>query len=920
MTSRPVSTWATTPKSRLLVAAVLVLGISASSCAKRPESGDYLKRGNALFEGGDYIKAEKEYREVLRLAPDNPEAMRQLAIIYQTQGQFLRAFPLLRQVVELKPDDLDLQLALADTYFVTGNRQPAREAALMVLEKEPGRERALVLLVESAPAEEADETRKIIEKLREKDQDRASYYIALGDLDVRQKQYDRAESEFKAALNLEPKSATAYSGLGAVYWDRNDLTAAEEAYRTSAELAPPRSRVRFAYVEFLLRTGAITKAKNSVDDLIRTIPDSHPGRVYLMRIACAENRDENCLAKIQDVLAQDSSNYDALFMDGLANLAKGDASKAIREFEYLSNTYTLNHQVRYQLALAYLLFAKTANSVNSRNATENAENRLGEAIKLDPLFEPAVLLFAELKIAKGSAAAALEPLTRLTRERPQSARAHNLLAAAHLAQRNVNEALAIYRRMEDLFPKDPQPSYMLGTLLAAQRDIPNARKSFEKSLQVSSDYLPAVESLINLDIADQQYAVALDRAQRQIEKDSTRALAWAIRGKVYFAQKDFERAEADLLKAIELEPKLEAAHLVLAQLYAISNREDRAIERLNSYIAETKSIAALMQLGMVYEQVKNYPAARDTYERLLGLNPNLPAALNNLAVLYADRFGQLDAAQERARKARELLPNDPSIADTLGWIAFKRGDYNNALPLLSESAGKLPSNPEIVFHLGMANYMLGQEEPARVALQKANEASVEFVGKSEIPQRLALLALDPKTINADGRKELQSFLRERANDPVALVRLARIQESDGAVDQAIKTYEKLVDSNPLFTPALRELVVLYSQRSIDTPKAYDLALKARQAFAQDPDVAKTLGILSYRREYYPRAAELLQEVAAKRKDDPEVVYYLGQVHHQLKQWKECKATLERAISLKLAPSLAADATRSLAECNEMIPQ
>ena len=51
-------------------------------------------------------------------------------------------------------------------------------------------------------------------------------------------------------------------------------------------------------------------------------------------------------------------NYDALFRDGILSRTKGDAAKAIREFEYLSNTYRQNPQVRYQLALAYLLSAK----------------------------------------------------------------------------------------------------------------------------------------------------------------------------------------------------------------------------------------------------------------------------------------------------------------------------------------------------------------------------------------------------------------------------------------------------------------------------------------------------------------------------------------------------------------------------------
>ena len=45
------------------------------------------------------------------------------------------------------------------------------------------------------------------------------------------------------------------------------------------------------------------------------------------------------------------------------------------------------------------------------------------------------------------------------------------------------------------------------------------------------------------------------RVQKHIDKDPKGAQAWALRGKIYFEQHDFARAEPDLVKAIELDPK-----------------------------------------------------------------------------------------------------------------------------------------------------------------------------------------------------------------------------------------------------------------------------------------------------------------------------------------------------------------------------
>ena len=353
--------------------------------------------------------------------------------------------------------------------------------------------------------------------------------------------------------------------------------------------------------------------------------------------------------------------------------SKGDTTKAIRELEFLSNSFPRNALVRYQLASAYLLSANNASEVNARNATESAENRLSEAIKLDPKLEPAVLLFAELKIRKGSAAAAIEPLRELIKERPQTAQAYYLLATAYLAQGQTAEAASTYQQMVALFPKDPQPPFLLGNVLLAQGQQAEARKAFEQSAVISPDYLPATERLIDFEIADKQYAAAMGRAQQQIEKDPKRAQPWALRAKVYLAQRDFAHAEPDFLKAIEIDPKFEAAYLLLAQLYIATDRQDQAIQKLNAFVEQNKSVPALLQLASIYEKTKNYTAARDAYEKLLAINGNNALALNNLAVVYSERFDQVDKALDSGEASPHDLSEQPELCGYAGLGHVQEG-------------------------------------------------------------------------------------------------------------------------------------------------------------------------------------------------------------------------------------------------------
>jgi tetratricopeptide (TPR) repeat protein len=908
---------------RLILVLSLAAVMSAGCSKEEPTKDQLLSRADAAFAAGQYDKAEKDYREVLRLAPEELTALRQLGIFYSDQSQLRQAYPLLKKAADLQPDDPEVQLKLGQILLSVREYAQARDAALQVLEKQPSREQALLLLADaSRTPDDVEDARKRVQSLREKGQDRPGYHLALGALDLRQNDQARAESEFKAAVNLDPKSSEAYSALGTLYWVRNDLKEADQAFKTAADLAQLRSPMQLRYADFLLRTGASAEARKILEEISRKAPDYLPPRVYLMKMACAEHQDEDCTARIQSILAQDSINFDALFLSGSLSLAKGDAERAVRAFEQLSAQYGQNPQVKYQLARAYLLYANSVDAVKRRNLVDAAENNLTDAIKLNPQFDQAILLLAELKIRKGSPAAAVDLLAALTKERPQIAQAHYLLASAYLAQQKRDEALAVYRQMTELFPKDPQPSFLAGIILLGQGQQEGARQAFEKSVEISPDYQPAIERLVDLDIGAKQYAPAIERVQKLIDKDPKLAQPWALRAKIYLAQRDFAHAEQDLLKAIDLDPKLEPAYQLLAQLYVASNRQEEAIAKLSAFVENNKSAQAapaLMQLATIQEQLKHFDAARDAYEKLLTVAPNSLLALNNLAVIYSEHLGQLDKAYDLAKRASEAAPNEPHLADTLGWILFKKGDYGNALRLLGESATKLPDRPEIQFHAGMAHYMVGDDEAARLALHKAADASADFPGKDEARQRLALLAINVGTANADVRTELETYLRKWPNDPAVLMRLAELQRRDGAVDLAVKTYEKLLGDDPLYAPATRQLARLYGQLSSDSPKAYELVTKARQAYPDDPDIAKTLGILDYRRGYYPQSLELLKEATAKRKDDPELAYYLGEVYHQLKQYTECKEMLQRALSSNLSPGLADDARRALADCSETSP-
>ncbi len=86
----------------------------------------------------------------------------------------------------------------------------------------------------------------------------------------------------------------------------------------------------------------------------------------------------------------------------------------------------------------------------------------------------------------------------------------------------------------------------------------------------------------------------------------------------------------------------------------------------------------------------------------------------------------LERALELAEIARAEAQDNPDIADTLGWILYKRGSYERALELLEEAAAGRPDNAEILYHLGFAHYRQGEFQECAEAFNKAMELDPAF--------------------------------------------------------------------------------------------------------------------------------------------------------------------------------------------------
>ncbi len=117
------------------------------------------------------------------------------------------------------------------------------------------------------------------------------------------------------------------------------------------------------------------------------------------------------------------------------------------------------------------------------------------------------------------------------------------------------------------------------------------------------------------------------------------------------------------------------------------------------------------------EQRKDIQKARSHNRDILEREPKLSPAANNLAWLMAEQGGNYDEALSFAEKARAQPSDNPHIADTREWIYFKKNASLKVVPLFQETTEKLPENPVVQYHFGMAQFKNGDRVKAKKALE-----------------------------------------------------------------------------------------------------------------------------------------------------------------------------------------------------------
>jgi len=182
---------------------------------------------------------------------------------------------------------------------------------------------------------------------------------------------------------------------------------------------------------------------------------------------------------------------------------------------------------------------------------------------------------------------------------------------------------------------------------------------------------------------------------------------------LYQEQKKTEQAIDYLNSVIKIAPDNPELLLYLGSLYEENEEFSKAESVLKQGLErEPDNTRFHFRLGVVYDKWGRKADSINEMETVIRLDPKDANALNYLGYTYADLGEKLDEAERLIKAALEEKPDDGYITDSLGWVYFKKGLFEEAVKYLEKAVSLVPDDPIILEHMGDAYLEIRHKEKA----------------------------------------------------------------------------------------------------------------------------------------------------------------------------------------------------------------
>lgn len=565
-------------------------------------------------------KATEEYRLAIEADPSSEFLTSALAELYVKTGRIADAVREAQDIIKRDPKNLEAHKLLGRIYLRSLGDMPGGSGSNSILK----------LAIDQ------------YEQIVKLDPESVDDHLLLGRLYRLNNDMQKAETELKTAIKIDPNSEEAVTTLAMLYTDEGD-------------------------------TGHALKVLSSIPDSARS------AKLYSALGAAYEQRKDykNAIDAYKHAIVLDRDNLDAI--RGLAEnlMNDGQLEAALEQYKVIADsnpedaqTYVrmaeiYRRQAKYDQALENLkraetLVPDTMDVPYSMAAVYQAQGRYDEAIKLlqDLVRKTEKSETGTSQSDRNNRAIFIERLGMIYRE-----------------QENYTAAVDTFRKMLTLGDENARSGYqeIIDTYREAKQ-WPQATSIAKEAVQKLPDDRD-LRMVLDAQLADMgQVDQAITDIRSMLKGGPEDRDVYVRLGIIYTRAKRWNDALEALAKAEQASTK-----------------------------PDEKAYVYFLR-GDLYQRQKMFDQAESEFRRVLTAtpptDPQAAATLNYLGYMNADRGVKLDESLNYIKQALTFEPNNPAYLDSLGWAYFKLGKYDLAEDNLNKAAAHMGSDPTVQEHLG----------------------------------------------------------------------------------------------------------------------------------------------------------------------------------------------------------------------------
>ena len=576
----------------------------------------------------------------------------------------------------------------------------------------------------------------------------------------------------RTAIQIDPDATTLYPLTASIALN---LERTDEALQTARDLRaqqPDTLPPRLLEAQICVLLGRVQDAEKLFREAALEFPQQADSALALAQFLVSQEKNEEAIQVLEAAQKSHADRADllhllgTLYVDRARTLTEQTAiQETIREgIALLETSVELtpeNPQKWQQLGYAYL----AANDIErAQTAFETAHNLFPDDIELarqlldicilNRKIERALALCDELprytditaeqwfqylvgtlpKESEGEFTGCLENYLQAHPDAPVLYYAQ--LGSLYLDQKKLPEAEHILGKAQAIYPENVRVRIVIGYLQLQQKRYEEAYASFSHVQTNATDMAWASNPFFtyNFMVAAQKSGRVEEAAELLASSyDKNPVVLNQYMQAILTGDAPVSTQSAiDLLTRFQtLSPKTVETlyYLTLLQAdqkeYEEALRTARRFEALAASGANTNLLNGFFyyQYGILHERTGQLEEAEHFFRRTIELGEpgTVAAAQNYIAYMWAERGEKLDMCLALIKAALTAEPDNAAYIDTLGWIYYMQGRYQDALSQLKKASELMSDDPVLWEHLGDTYLKLGNPQAAMQQWKKGLE-------------------------------------------------------------------------------------------------------------------------------------------------------------------------------------------------------